>query len=123
MKTVTYDEALFQLVPKEPTNIMLNTGLHAIPSLIGGYSSWSLMERCYKAMLADAPSPPSGQWVPAATMESVREALEKLGKQFRFYEEEHLKKNSPVKAITNSNMAVIAEAALALLADVKKEGV
>lgn len=61
MKTVTYDEALFQLVPKEPTEAMLDAAFG--PVLYGGRDgpiNRDILERKvflakYRAFIAAAP--------------------------------------------------------------------
>lgn len=56
MRTDTYDPELWQLVPKEPTDYMINS-THAKYGFPGGSAKTYL--RGYKAYLAAAPTPPS----------------------------------------------------------------
>jgi len=55
MKTVTFDETLWRVVPKEPTQEMFNTGFY-------GHSNKETWER----MLTVAPSPPEVEREPVA---------------------------------------------------------
>lgn len=50
MRTITYDETQWQLVPKEPTRSMI---------LDGQSRMWSGIRPAYEAMLAAAPQPPA----------------------------------------------------------------
>lgn len=56
MKTVTYDETRFVLVPIEPTREMLDAGRYALLESMGSMGSRNETEDCYDAMLAAAPS-------------------------------------------------------------------
>lgn len=63
MKTVTYDESKYKLVPVEPTREMLNAAVDVDSFKLGDISPigfrcspQQLFERCYAAMLAAAPS-------------------------------------------------------------------
>ena len=55
MKTVTFDETEWQLVPKEPTEDMEYAGL--ISADDKDRASW--MTQVYRAMLKTAPPPPT----------------------------------------------------------------
>ena len=52
MQTVTYDDALWQIVPKEPTNEMYEVGVKT------HRKSGGQIDYTYKAMLQAAPKPP-----------------------------------------------------------------
>ena len=55
MKTVSFDESEWQLVPVEATEEMLEAGFHAIE--IGG----GVTEQAWAELLADAPTPAEAQ--------------------------------------------------------------
>ena len=56
MKTITYDESKWKLVPVEPTEEMLRAGVDAA---IAQKNSRPWCPPCYRAMLAAAPSAPA----------------------------------------------------------------
>ena len=73
MKTVTFDETQWQLVPKEPTEVMRLAGVEA-----GVASKTGWCPVAYRAMLANAPQPPVAQvderktvWMPDYYASSV----------------------------------------------------
>lgn len=57
MRTITFDESKFQLVPKEPTQEMLAAGCEAglDISVLLDDTRYSTDRACYLAMLAKAP--------------------------------------------------------------------
>lgn len=66
MKTITYDDTLYQLVPKEATREMLNAAIDVDSFKLGDISPigfrcspQQLFERCYRSMLSAAPTPPA----------------------------------------------------------------
>lgn len=55
MKTVTFDETKFQLVPIEPTENMTHSAAWTKIEMINGQLSWGSAERIYATMLRAAP--------------------------------------------------------------------
>lgn len=53
MKTVTFDETQWKLVPVEPTRKMITAGMGADAHAING----AIAEVCWRNMLASAPQP------------------------------------------------------------------
>lgn len=58
MKTITYDESKWQLVPKEPTREMIEAGNDGFRQ---PDSRRHTVSSCYKAMLAAAPKLEEGK--------------------------------------------------------------
>ncbi len=57
MKTITYDENEWKLVPVEPTDKML----YAAADCIDEYAAFNSAAAAYREMLAAAPQPPTAE--------------------------------------------------------------
>jgi len=75
MKTVTYDPALWQVVPKEPTSKMIHAGFTDRNGNFGSESQW-------KAMREAAPSPPEIEQEPVAYADSYGNVITRKTKDF-----------------------------------------
>lgn len=106
MKTVTYDETQWQLVPVEPNDAQQLAGAQAITVETTVLNKIFMANRAYRDMVREAPAPPEQQ--PPSAPDSSASLLEAAKDVVRRWDTPMWKDAEPTGAVINRLRAAIA---------------